>query len=160
VLALRAKWLGERHWQTIDARYAAEWWQRLTKVPVQDREKVVQAWRANGEGVGLLNRGQYKEGLEKLNEALAIFRNALGADHPDTASSYNNLAACLQDLGQPARALPLHERALAIRRKARGEDHPDTAQSYNNVGSCLEALGQPARALPLFERALAICRKA
>jgi CHAT domain-containing protein/tetratricopeptide repeat protein len=53
--------------------------------------------------------------------ALAIVLKALGEDHPDTALSYNNLAATLHAQGKYAEAEAMHRRALAIRLKALGE---------------------------------------
>ena len=44
----------------------------------------------------------------------------LGAEHPDTASSLNNLAGLLQAQGDLAGAPPLYERALAIWEKVLG----------------------------------------
>jgi hypothetical protein len=41
----------------------------------------------------------------------------LGDDHPDTAASYDHLAANLDAQGKHAQAQPLHEKALEIRRR-------------------------------------------
>ena len=46
--------------------------------------------------------------------ALAIMLKALGEDHPDTATSYNNLALTLYAQGKYAEAEAMHRRALAI----------------------------------------------
>jgi tetratricopeptide (TPR) repeat protein len=81
--------------------------------------------------------------------ALAIREKALGAEHPDTAQSLNNLASLLQDRGDLAEARPLFERALAIREKALGAEHPDTAWTLNNLAillrSCTGASAPRAR---------------
>ena len=78
--------------------------------------------------------------------ALAIRLKALGEGHPDTATSYNNLAWTLRDQGKYAEAEAMHRRALAIKLKALGEDHPDTAASYNNLAETLRAQGKYAEA--------------
>jgi tetratricopeptide (TPR) repeat protein len=65
--------------------------------------------------------------------ALAIWEKQLGPDHPDTATSLNNLAGLLQAQGDFGGARPLYERALAIREKQLGPDHPATAASLNNL---------------------------
>ena len=44
----------------------------------------------------------------------------LGPDHPDTATSLNNLAGLLKDQGELAAARPLFERALAIYERVLG----------------------------------------
>ena len=117
----------------------------------------------------LLDRiGSYRQGAlgayataRPLHErALAICEKALGPDHPDTATSLNNLAVLLRAQGDFAAARPLFERALAICEKALGPDHPNTAASLNNLAVLLRAQGDFAAARPLFERALAICEKA
>jgi tetratricopeptide (TPR) repeat protein len=159
VVSLRAKWQGERHWQTIDARYNAEDWQRLMKVPRKDREQVIRARRVTQEGVGLFNRGQYKGGLEKLVEALAIRQKALGEAHPAYASSLSNLAALYQALGDYDKALPLFEQARDLRKKLLTENHPDYAASLDNLAGLYQARAEYAKALPLYEQARDLYKK-
>jgi len=55
----------------------------------------------------------------------------LGAEHPNTASSLNNLGVLLQGQGDLAGARPYYERALAICEQVLGPEHRDTAQSLN-----------------------------
>ncbi len=81
-------------------------------------------------------------------------------EHPDVATSLNNLAELYRAQGQYANAQPLYQRALAIREKALGPEHPDVAQSLNNLALLYYAQGQYANAEPLFNRALAIWEKA
>jgi tetratricopeptide (TPR) repeat protein len=88
---------------------------------------------------------------------LAIREKALGPEHPDTATSLDNLVLMLQ--GDFAGARPLLDRALAIREKALGPEHPDTATSLDNLAFLLQAQGDLAAARPLYERALAIREK-
>ena len=74
--------------------------------------------------------------------ALAIREKALGPEHPDTATSLNNLASLLQAQGDLVGARSLFERALAIREKALGPEHPDTASSLNNLANLLQGPGR------------------
>jgi tetratricopeptide (TPR) repeat protein len=60
----------------------------------------------------------YAEAQKLSERALAINEKALGPEHPDTASSLNNLGYILQAQGDPGGAWPYFERALAIREKA------------------------------------------
>ena len=92
--------------------------------------------------------------------ALAIREKALGAEHPDTSTSLNNLAGLLGSQGDYAAAKPLYERALAIREKALGAQHPATGTNLNNLAHLLASQGDYAGAKPLYERALAIREKA
>ena len=42
-----------------------------------------------------------------MNEALAILEKALGPEHPDVATSLNNLGTLYQNMGEYAKAEPL-----------------------------------------------------
>ena len=75
----------------------------------------------------------------------------MGEQHPDTATSYNNVASCLDSQGKHAAALLLFNKALAISLKVLGEQHPHTANSYNNVAGCLNSQGKHAEACPCPE---------
>jgi tetratricopeptide (TPR) repeat protein len=105
-------------------------------------------------------RAAYVEARPLKERALAMRENALGPEHPHTATSLNNLALLLQDQGDLAGARPLYERTLAICEKALSPEHPDTATSLNNLARLLELQSDHAGARPLYERALAICEKA
>jgi tetratricopeptide (TPR) repeat protein len=105
-------------------------------------------------------QGRYAEAETLVRRALAIRLKALGEGHPDTAASYNRLAANLHAQGRYAEAETLVRRALAIRLKALGEDHPDTGRAYQGLAVSLLGQGKYAEAETLFRRALAIYLKA
>jgi tetratricopeptide (TPR) repeat protein len=115
----------------------------------------------------LIFAGQYRHyALAAYGQARPLYERALtirektaGLDHPDTATSINNLAALLQDEGELAKARPLYERALAIRQQALGPEHPDTAESLNNLALLMQRQGDLTGALPLFQRGLTIREK-
>ena len=71
--------------------------------------------------------------------ALEIRRGLLTDDHPETASSYSNVALDLIRQGKFAEAQPLAEKALEINRRLLTNDHPLTAESYNNLAHNLDA---------------------
>jgi hypothetical protein len=50
----------------------------------------------------------------------------LGADHPGTLGSRNNLACAYQDAGDLGRAIPLWEQTLADSVRVLGPGHPQT----------------------------------
>ena len=58
---------------------------------------------------------------------------ALGPEHPDVATSLNNLAALYQATGRYAEAEPLYQRALAILEEVLGPDHPNTKTARANL---------------------------
>ena len=65
---------------------------------------------------------------------------ALGPDHPEVATSLNNLAVLYSAQGKYAEAEPLYKRSLAIHEKALGPDHPDVAISLNNLADSVPAI--------------------
>ena len=81
------------------------------------------------------------------DEALSITRRVLGADHPNTAVSLNNLAALYRAQGRYEDAEPLYDEALSIRRRVLGADHPDTASSLNNLAELYRSQGRNEDAL-------------
>jgi tetratricopeptide (TPR) repeat protein len=107
-------------------------------------------------GYYLRRSGRYAEARPLFERALEIRERVLGADHPQTATSLNNLAALFKNQGAYAEARPLIERALAITKNILGPDHPQTASSLNNLALLLDIQGDHADALPLFEQALEI----
>lgn len=110
----------------------------------------------NRTGRYLWERGRYGES-ERLHElALAVAERTLGPEHPDVATSLNNLANIHYDRGRYGEAQNLHERALAIRKQAHGPDHPHVAMSLNNLANVHYDRGRYADAQALYERALAI----
>ena len=66
----------------------------------------------------------------------------LGADHPQTLTSANNLAAVLRDFGEYQAASELDQDTLARYRRVLGEDHPSTLRSADNLAADLRALGE------------------
>jgi hypothetical protein len=80
--------------------------------------------------------------------ALTMREARLGADHPDTADSLNNLANVLADLGELPAARDHYERALATFEARLGPDHPNTATARHRlaiVHTALEGESQPER---------------
>ena len=80
----------------------------------------------------------------------------LGAEHPSTAMSLNNLAGLYRNQGKYAEAEPLYERALSIRERQLGGEHPDTATSLNDLAGLYRSQGKYAEAEALYKRALSI----
>ena len=50
-------------------------------------------------------------------------------DHPNLATSYNNIGSAWGDLGDHHKQLEFFQKALAIREKVLPPDHPDLASS-------------------------------
>ncbi|MGD1852266.1 MAG: tetratricopeptide repeat protein, partial [Cyanophyceae cyanobacterium] len=78
-------------------------------------------------------QGLFRGAEEWGVRSLAIRESQLGADHPDTATSLNNLAELYRSQGRYSESEPLYQRSLAISESQLGADHPDTATSLNNL---------------------------
>jgi tetratricopeptide (TPR) repeat protein len=87
---------------------------------------------------------------------LAIRENALGPDHPDVATSLNNLGFLYDAQGQYAQGEPLYERSLAIDEKALGPDHPKVATGLENMAALYRATERGKEAAELEQRAAEI----
>ena len=122
----------------------------------QTPAEVKEVDRLNGEVAQLHQQGRYPEALKRAKQALELAENTLGPEHPETASSVNNLGFLYQAMGQYDQALPLYQRALAIKEKVLGPEHPDTARSVNNLGALYDSMGQYDQALPLYQRAFSM----
>ena len=81
-------------------------------------------------------------------------------DHPDVATSLNNLALLYKTQGDYAKAEPLYKRSLSIKEKALGPNHPSVATSLNNLAALYKTQGDYAKAEPLYKRSLSIKEKA
>jgi CHAT domain-containing protein/Tfp pilus assembly protein PilF len=117
------------------------------------------ASRLNSRATELLNGGRYSEAEPLYKRALAIREKVLGPDHPDVATSLNNLAALYYIEERYADVELLYERSLAIREKALGPDHPNVAISLSNLAELYRVQGRYADAEPLHKRSLAIMEK-
>jgi serine/threonine protein phosphatase PrpC/tetratricopeptide (TPR) repeat protein len=91
-----------------------------------------------------------------MERALAIHEQVLGAEHPHTAVSLNNLAELLRLQGDYAAARQLVERALAIHERVLGAEHPHTAIILDSLAGLLLTQGDYSAARPLLEQVLAI----
>jgi tetratricopeptide (TPR) repeat protein len=143
----------------IDYRSAAASFAEAAALCPTD-DALLRADYLNSAGLAEYRAGRYPAAVVFLGDALTIREKALGPDHPDTATSLNNLAALYRVQGQYDAAAPLYSSALAIREKALGPDHPDTAISLNNLAGLYDAQGRYDAAAPLYSSALAITEKA
>ena len=102
-------------------------------------------------GVSLLGLGEASHAILLFEKARATYTVMVGADHPLTLTSMNNLAGGYQDAKKPDKALPLFEETFERRKARLGADHRDTLASMHNLALGYLNAGQIARALPLLE---------
>jgi serine/threonine protein kinase len=92
--------------------------------------------------------------IRQFERALALRRQILGPDHPDTLYTMNNLASAYQAAGRLGEALPLHQQTFELHKAKLGPDHLDTLTSMISLAATYQAAGRMSEALPLFEEAL------
>jgi serine/threonine protein kinase/Tfp pilus assembly protein PilF len=110
-------------------------------------------------GETYLGIGEYDKAIAFMSRACDTFRQAVGADHPDSLTSMNNLAAAYKAAGQHSPAIRLLEEVLAKRQQQPGPDHHDTLQTMNNLAVIYHDAGRLDKALPLLEKTLAKCQE-
>lgn len=87
-------------------------------------------------------KGENHKAVPLLEEALHIRTRSLPPDHPDTATSLNNLAGRYRSLGDLDRALALYSQALDIRRRTLSPGHPDLVSSLHTMATVYRARGE------------------
>lgn len=102
------------------------------------------------------SRARYTEAEALLQQALVLREQQLGTEHPDTATSLNNLGILYYREEMYMKAEPLYNRALAIRAKQFGLRHLDTATVMNNLGNLYVAQKKYAEAESFCTQALTI----
>src|SRR5271165_2389450 len=107
----------------------------------------------------LIAQGKYQEAIPIAERAVEVAKRLHGLEHPDMATSLNNLAELYQVMGEYAKAEPLYQEALRIWQKILGPDHPDTATCLNNLAELYRAMGEYAKAESLLQEALRIRQK-
>ena len=96
------------------------------------------------------------EGITLLRRALVINRRALGARHPETATTEANLAGILLNAGRPGECVGMIRDALPIFEETLGQGHPRVAMSATILAYGLRAKGDKSGAERYYRRALAI----
>ncbi|MFM6245123.1 MAG: tetratricopeptide repeat protein, partial [Dolichospermum sp.] len=109
-------------------------------------------------GLGRFYEGQgfYDQAAPYLEQCLIVSEKRLGENHPDVATTLNNLAGLYYNQGRYTEAERLFIRALSIYEQQVGENHPDVANSLNSLAVLYVNQGRYTEAEPLYIRALSI----
>jgi len=158
-LELLTKLHGVDDWRVTDGRLALEHARLLAGLDNTEREELSRSEALNDRVFELWSAGKSQEALSLAQEALAIRKEVLGEEHPDYATSLNNLAGLYHAMGDYARAEPLYRQAMEIEKKVLGEVHPDYAISLNNLALLYKSMGDYARAEPLYRQAMELRKK-
>ena len=105
-------------------------------------------------------KGRFVAARADLERALSLQREHLPAEHPDIASTLNNIGIVLTRLGQGDEAIRSYQQSLAIHEAVEGPRHPNTATSAHNLAVTYRDLGRLDDARTLFERAVSVRREA
>jgi eukaryotic-like serine/threonine-protein kinase len=98
---------------------------------------LMRAWLLNNEGLLDDVEGHVEESLTVQRRAVALKEKLLGPNHPDVATSLENVSIALVKLGRTEEALAISQRALRINENALGPDHPQVALSLVNLAEQL-----------------------
>lgn len=107
----------------------------------------------------LHERTMYKSAEHFYKRALHIRETLYGKDHPDVATTLNDLAWLYRTNGRYSEAESHFQRALTIRENAFGPEHPDVATTLNDLAWLYYNLGHYQHAEQLHLRALDIRKK-
>ncbi len=113
----------------------------------------------NDAGLYLDKTGEYEAVETFYKRTLLALKNSFGEEHPDIATSLNNLAALYYNQGRYEEAEPLCKDALEISKKLLGEEHPSVATSLNNLAELFRSQGRYEEAEPLYKDTLKMQKK-
>ncbi|AFY41701.1 tetratricopeptide repeat protein [Nostoc sp. PCC 7107] len=116
-------------------------------------------WAFVGNARFYKGQGLYDKAAPWREQCLEITKKRLGEEHPDVATSLNNLADLYYSQGRYSEAEPLCIDALALTLKLLGEEHPDVANSLNNLAELYRSQDRYSEAEALHIQALALRRK-
>ena len=111
-------------------------------------------------GLAYHGLGLYDEEVPVMDRVVAIRRDALGPDHPETLESLYHAAGSRDELGDFAEARQLYRQALEGQLRVLGQDSPRVADTMDRLATLEHrSVNDFARAEELLERALAIRRQ-
>lgn len=140
-------------------RQAAEWEEILNgyrALPAERRDRLAEAFAQASLGTVHFAGGNFALAQPLYEQALAIRREILGEEHPDTVKNRNDLSRLYSALGSYDNALSLLDHALSMHEDLLEIEDSETAKSLQNLACLYTLKGDYIRALPLFERVLAI----
>ncbi|MEM7554277.1 MAG: tetratricopeptide repeat protein, partial [Cyanobacteria bacterium P01_A01_bin.84] len=99
-------------------------------------------------------QGLYKQAEPWYEQCVEVTKQNLGEEHPDVATSLNNLAGLYKNQGRYTEAEPFYQQALDMRKRLLGEEHPHVATSLNNLAGLYKNQGRYTEAEPFYLQAL------
>ncbi|MBV9791303.1 MAG: tetratricopeptide repeat protein, partial [Chloroflexi bacterium] len=103
--------------------------------------------------------GDFKGAQHYHEQALAIWAQTLGPEHPNIVLSLNNLGLALYEQAAYTRARQYHEQALNMSEQLLGKEDLSTARSLHFLGRVLWGQGEYPQARAYQEQALDISKR-
>ncbi len=113
----------------------------------------------NAQVFQLYQQGQFNQSVIIAEQILELAPSVYQGDHPNIATSLNNLGYLYQSQGKLSQAEPLYQQALAMLQRLFEDDHPNVASSLNNLAELYRSQGKLSEAEPLCQQALAMLQR-
>ncbi len=81
----------------------------------QEKNEIEESLRFYYIAIGKSFKGDYPKALEYFEKTLKIEQKLQGKEHPNIASSYNNIGHVYERMSKYPKALKYHEKSLKIR---------------------------------------------
>jgi len=104
-------------------------------------------------------QGLYGIAEEPFQNCLKVIEKRLGANHPATSTSLNNLASLYEVQGNYSKAEPLFIRSIEIDERIYGKEHIEVAVDCNNLANLYKLQGRYVEAELFFVRFIEIIEK-
>jgi len=142
-------------WRIVGLESARDGFARLAaELPAVAEADEADAKAAHATSAMLKEMGLYAPGLSFAEWACGVSERRLGAEHPDTLNTFNNLAGLYHSQDRYDEAEPLYLRTLEVRERTLGEEHPSTLISVNNLALLYASQKRHVEAEALYIRDL------
>lgn len=95
-----------------------------------------------------------QQNITQLEQTLEMYQQIYKDDHPEIASTLNNLGSIHVSLGQYQEGVRYLEQSLAMRQKIYLGDHPDVADTLVNLSDVHHTIGESEQGLKYCKKAL------
>ena len=106
----------------------------------------------------LISKDRYHDALEKLQEALRIFKTNYSPDNNLVIITMDKVVAVLSHINECEQALPLLIEVIEMKAKVYGEVNESLAESLTELGSIYDRLDKLEESSDVYKKALAIKR--
>lgn len=79
------------------------------------------------------NNNNLPNAIKYSEEALALIEQMYGKDHPDYATTLDNIATCYSNLGDYNKAIEYYNELITIQEKTIGTEHQDFATTTISI---------------------------